>query len=157
MEKVSNASPTDWYTPPHDTPIYTCVRPPFYYKHFIWPKIRTLGHSLFETSFTRKLCLHELETIVALREVATGHCSTSSDFMFCYASLTKHIDSRLEWFLEKKWIPENLGLIWLEISQAFLIEVSFTLYFASRGLVLKFVLRLHEFCCCCFFFSRWRL
>lgn len=50
-----------------------------------------LEHSdpLFETSFTRKLCLHELEPIVALTEVPTGHCSTSSDFMFCYASLTK--------------------------------------------------------------------
>jgi len=43
----------------------------------------------FETSFTLTLCLYDLEPILALREVQTGHCSSSCDFMFCYASLAK--------------------------------------------------------------------
>ena len=37
----------------------------------------------FETSFTLTLCLYDLEPI------PTSHCSSSSDFMFCYASLAK--------------------------------------------------------------------
>ena len=43
----------------------------------------------FETSFTLTLCLYDLEPILALTEVPTGHCSSSSDFIFCYASLAK--------------------------------------------------------------------
>ena len=43
----------------------------------------------FETSFTLTLCLYDLEPILTLTEVPTGHCSSSSDFMFCYASLAK--------------------------------------------------------------------
>ena len=43
----------------------------------------------FETSFTLTLCLYDLEPILALRKVPSGHCSSSYDFMFCYASLAK--------------------------------------------------------------------
>ena len=141
VEKVSNTSPAyeKSTVKPRPTTL-PFIRPPLYYKHIIWPKIKTLSLPhfrlskksfvrckapdlsrlrrsrgrfnsrpkrfvllakklerstcskstlFFKTSFTLTLCLNDLEPILALTKVPTGHCSSSSDFMFCYASLAK--------------------------------------------------------------------